>query len=384
MTQRRIIGFLTIAHPQDRSSWSGTYYYMGEALQRRCGDVVYLGPLDTRLVFVGKFLSRLCHVLFRKKYDYQRSFWYSKRVSALAKKSISAQPLDCIFAPASAPALACLKKSGIPIFYVSDTTFELLIDYYPSFSNHLSMSISAGHQVERAALHAADIVSFPSRWAADSAIEAYGVSPENVKVIPFGANLDKIAPRSVALNRRPSGQCRLLFIGVDWLRKGGDIALEALVSLEENHGISAHLTVCGCHVPAGVSHERMTVVGFLDKRDARKAEQLSRLFSEADYLLLPTRAECFGMVFAEASSYGVPSISTRTGGTSGAVVEGNNGYLLPEEARGGDYADLIAALEVDDENYAELCRRTRHEYETRINWDAWARDVDVLIDGFQR
>ena len=111
-----------------------------------------------------------------------------------------------------------------------------------------------------------------------------------------------------------------------------------------------------------------------------QAEQLARLFEESDYLLLPTRSECYGMVFCEASAYGVPSITTDTGGVAGVVVEGSNGFLLPEEARGDRYAKVIAGLEGDESRYKQLCLSSRREYETRVNWDVWAEQVGILLD----
>ena len=42
-----------------------------------------------------------------------------------------------------------------------------------------------------------------------------------------------------------SGRCHLLFLEVDWVRKGGDIAFETLLKLEELD-MQAELLVCGC------------------------------------------------------------------------------------------------------------------------------------------
>lgn len=380
MSERQKIGFLTIDDPQNPRSWSGTYYFMGQALQRHCGDVVYLGPIKTRLAFLGKLLNVLSVNLFGKKYDYSRSNWYARRISKSAYRRIAAQHLDCIVAPAAAVALAFLKRSDIPIVFVSDTTFALINNYYDTFSNYLSMSVYDGHRLAKSAMQNADIVCFPSQWAANSAVSDYGIAPSKLRVIPFGANLENIPPKDVALQRRRSGECRLLFLGVDWERKGGDIAFETLLCLEMKYGIRAKLTVCGCRVPENVSHERLTVVGFLDKRDPEDAEHLSRLFTETDYLLLPTRRECFGVVFCEASAYGVPSISTDTGGVAGAIAEGRNGFLLPDAARGDEYAKVIAHIEADEKTYSLLCRSSRLEYENRVNWDSWARHIQSLFD----
>ncbi|TSA49979.1 MAG: glycosyltransferase [Sphingobacteriales bacterium] len=44
--------------------------------------------------------------------------------------------------------------------------------------------------------------------------------------------------------------------------------------------------------------------------------------------MVPSRAECYGIVFAEASSYGLPSVSTDTGGVSAVVKEGVNVFYF--------------------------------------------------------
>lgn len=379
MDKRLKIGFLTVSDARSRRSWSGINYFMSQALQRQCGEVVFLGPIDTRLIFVGKVLNFLSLRVLGRKYDYTRSRWYARRVSALASDRIKHRQLDCIVASAAAGALAYLDRPGIPIVFVSDTTFSLINSYYDSFSNYLPISVKDGRRMSKTAMELADIVTFPSQWAANSAIHDYGISPEKVHVIPMGANLDRIPPPEIAQGRRRSGECRLLFLGVDWKRKGGDIALEALLCLEEKYGIKAHLTVCGCQVPGDVSHPRMRVIGFLDKGNPAQAEQLSQLFIETDYFLLPTRKECFGIVFCEASAYGVPSITTDTGGVAGAVAQGRNGYLLPESARGDAYAKVIAEIESSDEYYKQLCRTSRSEYDNRVNWDIWAGAICSLI-----
>ena len=377
---RKKIGFLTVEDSTDRTSWSGTVFYMSDAIQRNYGDVVYLGPIHTRWTYLGKLLQRLSLRVLGKKYDYVRARWYAKRLAAIAQKRIAAQHLDCIVAPAAAAALAYLERPVPPVFFVSDTTFALVSNYYKSFSDYMPVSIRDGNRLAQLSMQHSAFVSFPSRWAAESAVNDYGIAATRVHVIPFGANLDHIPPAEIAFNRQSSGECRLLFLGVDWTRKGGDIALETLISLEEDYGIEAHLTVCGCELPRGVKHERLECHGFLDKRDPVQAEQLARLFEESDYLLLPTRSECYGMVFCEASAYGVPSITTDTGGVAGVVVEGSNGFLLPEEARGDRYAEVIAGLEGDESRYKQLCLSSRREYETRVNWDVWAEQVGILLD----
>jgi glycosyltransferase involved in cell wall biosynthesis len=86
------------------------------------------------------------------------------------------------------------------------------------------------------------------------------------------------------------------------------------------------------------------------------------------------------MVFCEASAYGLPSITTDTGGISGAVKDGENGFMLPLSARGQEYAEAIAKVYSDDQLYSELVRSSRAAFENRLNWDAWGISVKSLLD----
>src|SRR5260370_21070462 len=88
-------------------------------------------------------------------------------------------------------------------------------------------------------------------------------------------------------------------------------------------------------------------------------------------MILPASNDFVPMVFSEASAFGLPVITTNTGGVPGIITEGENGFMLPLSARGPEYADLIAGIYRDDQRYAELVASTRAAFEKRLNWDAW-------------
>src|SRR5207237_7156448 len=164
---------------------------------------------------------------------------------------------------------------------------------------------------------------------------------------PFGANVDRddVPKNDEVLSRRVTGGhgLNLLFLGVDWKRKGGEIAFEALLDLERR-GIDAQLTVCGCVPPPEFRHARMHVIPFLDKNDKAQRERFVDLLWASDLLFVPTRADCSPIVFSEASAYGLPIVSTATGGVPEIVHDGENGILLPRSARGAEYAERIAEV----------------------------------------
>ena len=56
--QRRLrIALVSTRDSNDRRSWSGTLYNMGQALERHCGNVLRIGPLEPRSLKIGKLIS---------------------------------------------------------------------------------------------------------------------------------------------------------------------------------------------------------------------------------------------------------------------------------------------------------------------------------------
>ena len=223
----------------------------------------------------------------------------------------------------------------------------------------------------RLALNKAEMLFFPSPWAAASAHKDYDVEEGKIRVIAWGSAMNTLPEVGSIPQKSLSKQCKLLFVGGDWERKGGAIAHETLLKLEEL-GIRAELTICGCVPPVSFSHPRMTVIPYLNRKDPVQNQALEALYRTSDFFLLPTRSECYGMVFCEASSFGLPSITTDTGGVAGAVTHGENGYLLSYDASGAEYAKLIATIYRDEQRYVQLVHSTYEAYTKRLNWDVWA------------
>jgi len=198
-------------------------------------------------------------------------------------------------------------------------------------------------------------------------------------VLSFGANLTKEPSYEDVVRPRDLSICRLLFLGVDWERKGGKIALETLQLLTDA-GIKAELTVCGCVPPTGVSHPKVTVIPFLSKRDPVQMERLVSLLRASTFLILPTRADAAPIVFCEASAFGLPSIARDTGGVGGVVEDGINGYKVAPQEGAEAYAKLILDVYGDRDRYRRLCITARQAYERRLNWDAWGLGARRVLE----
>ncbi|HLI07678.1 MAG TPA: glycosyltransferase family 4 protein [Ktedonobacteraceae bacterium] len=376
--KRPRIAFLTALTLQDRrSSWRITNRYMAAALQKYCGDVVDIGPIDIPELPVGKVVNKAARLLLKKGYMYYHSFYFAKRYASKLKKKLEGQSFDLLFGPSCATEVAFLE-TDIPIVLTEDAHIGVLLDYYAQFSNLMRRSAYEASTLEGMGLRRASLALYPSDWAAQSARAIYQLDERKVYTVPYGTNIDTPPSPEIARRREKSNRCKLFFIGVDWERKGGEIAFETLLELEKL-GINAELTICGCIPPAQFRHERLRIIPFLDRKIESQRREMEELFATSDFLFLPTRGDAYGMVFCEASSFGLPSITTDTGGVAGAVREGENGFLLPPQARGKQYAELIARVYRDDRLYASLVKSSRSAFEERLNWDAWGQTVAKLI-----
>lgn len=377
--KRLKIAFLTALDPKDRSccSWTATMYYMGQALEKHCGEVDYLGPIKTNERRVGNLIHKVSRLLFKKNFLYERSFFLARKHAQVAAERLVQVPFDVIVAPIGTTETAFLH-TNIPIVLVKDATFALLHNYYDKFSNLWERSVREASLLEELGNRRASLLTFTSAWAANSAIQDHGADPCKVHVVPFGANFDSPPPIEVIEKRKQSDCCRLLFVGADWQRKGGDIAFETLLKLEEM-GVQAELIVCGCTPLEKISHERMRVIPFLNKNNEKQRKELETLFETSDFLILPTRSDCVPTVLCEAAAYGLPVVTTNTGGIPDVVGDGENGFTLPLSARGAEYAEVIAQVYRDEQRYAELVRSSRAVFDNRLCWDAWGMAHKQLI-----
>ncbi|GET37680.1 glycosyltransferase [Microseira wollei] len=109
-------------------------------------------------------------------------------------------------------------------------------------------------------------------------------------------------------------------------------------------GIDAELVMVGSKLPDEVRSDKLTVIPYLNKNNPQQRQQLNELFFRANFLIFPTRAECYGIVLCEANAFGRPALATDVGGISTIIENGKNGYRLPLSATGNDYANLITQV----------------------------------------
>lgn len=251
----------------------------------------------------------------------------------------------------------------------TDATFAGMKNYYPAFQNLSEDTISYANQAEQCALDKCKLAIYASDWASETARHNYQVDPFKIRMIPFGSNIDEdfsIEEIEGLIDSRQEEPCNLLFVGRDWYRKGGDIAVAVTEELN-NRGISAVLHIVGCTVQQK-RQDSVKFYGLLSKSDPKDRAILRALFMKARFFFMPSRAECAGVVFAESCAFALPIITTNTGGITTYVRDGLNGRSLGCDATTAVYAEAIIGLLADRTQYKEMALAAYKEYQQRFNW----------------
>jgi len=371
--------FLSESDPLDKRAWSGTLYHMHHQLCKYF-EVTNTGPIPYLSGFWGwafRLFASINHRIFKKYYD----TGHSKLVGRLNLKKIKDKvygDYDFIYAPIASREISQIKNLNTPILYASDITFDLIKEKY-GFEMLYKFSFKEGDQVERLAISKATFCLYPSEWAAHSAINTYGAKRNHVFIVPLGANISA-TPNYNPKEKSAFKTLEILFLGVDWVRKGGDIVLKTYQILK-TYGIDVHLTICGCIPPIDLSDTGITVIPFLNKNNSTDVIAFDALLTKTHLLFVPSQAEAFGIVFCEAAAYGIPVISRDAGGISSIVKNNINGYCLPPDATEQDYADVINKIANDKEHYLQLSEASRKVYLEKLNWDSWGKSVsDIMIN----
>lgn len=185
--------------------------------------------------------------------------------------------------------------------------------------------------LNRRAFHSAAHLVTWSNWARDGLIDGYSVDPDKITVIPPGVDVQAWArptPRTYE-----NGTIKLLFVGGNLNRKGGQLLLEAYRQLRaEQLAVELHL-VTRDSVPSepGV---------FVYNDMQPNTPELRQLFYDCDIFCLPTFGDCLAVVLGEAGATGMPLVATNVGGIVDLVHDNETGLLLEP----GDTAALTQAL----------------------------------------
>ncbi|WP_159784778.1 glycosyltransferase family 4 protein [Sodalinema gerasimenkoae] len=373
------VAFTTMYDVGDRRSWPPTQlglcqagFAMAQTLQNLGCQVDYVGGLSKKRSLVTKLKWEFYNKVQQR--DYYR--WVEPGIvrdyGLQVQEKLGQIDYDIILAAENVLPIATLKPQK-PMVLWTDAPLSALVDYYPYMSHLCRETRRNVYSFEKQALDRCDKVIYASDWAANQAISTYKLPLSKVEVIPWGANWSEMPDEGEirgAIAQRSQTTCELLWVGVDWERKGGNIAL-AVTEWLNQHGLETQLNVAGM-IPEKILDEspHLRYFDYLNKDNPQQYQQLKQLFLNSHFFVLPVQAESYGHVFCEAQGFGLPCLTHDTGGISTIVKHEETGWIFPKNTSTQIYGSLILEMFKDAKNYKKTAIKSLKNYQKKLNWDS--------------
>ena len=369
------IGFATAWEKVPERTWSNIPWGLRHALERREDvTVTDLGVQYSAIQTLLKY-THVAHRHGRWGTTYHWSPHWDRVVQKKLRASLLKTPVDAVIQVGD---LAYLDE---PYYIYQDLSFDILERLYettrgvPGFGVIDLETIKRRRDRQHKIYESANGVFAMSQWFANTLIEWSGISPGKITVVYAGLNSigaikEKTVPGVEATRNAP---VKLLFVGRDFYRKGGDLVLEAMALLRRDRLPNVQLTIVGpdrwplpTSIPEGVV--------FLG---SCTPPEVAQLFCEHDLFVMPSRFEAFGIAFVEALAHGIPVIGRSAFAMPEFIQPGKNGALV----RTDDPAELASTIidVLDNPTIRQYTLQTMQGVRAQFSWEAVAERMVVRM-----
>lgn len=244
-------------------------------------------------------------------------------------------------------------------------------------ANRSPVRAIAYHLFQFRQLRCADIIFAPSQYAKNQLVEKFDINPDKIVISLLAA--DEIFQ---PLNRLDSPRIKtIIFSGSLERIKGIFDALDALGRVSKQGVRDWVLKVAGwgdiqsvknAAKQAGIADQ----VYFLGQLERSK---LAQELSMADFALLPSHVETFGLSIIEAQASGLPVVSYATASIPEIVVHGQTGLLVPLFDRSA-LSQAVLELLINPERARNMGRLAAMHVRSNFSWEQTAC---VMLDYLQ-
>jgi len=211
-----------------------------------------------------------------------------------------------------------------------------------------------------------------SEYLRQSFIAEFGLDETRVFNIGGGVNVEDIPAPGAGKNY---SNREILFVGVDFDRKGGNELLSAFRIVRESL-VDAQLHIVGPHrLPYGGDAPGIIFHGNLNKSIPAQRNELYRLYEACSLFVLPSKYEPFGLAPLEAMLFQIPCIVTDGWALREFVRPGVNGALVQR----GSVDSLVAALSKLLNAPDELAAMGQRARDIALENYAWPKVVARMI-----
>ena len=213
-----------------------------------------------------------------------------------------------------------------------------------------------------------------SEYLRTSFVQNFDLEPEKVVYVGGGINLERIPEPA---DEKPYDTREILFIGIEFTRKGGWVLLDAFRRVRERFP-DARLHLVGPReltIPSGCE-AGVEFHGYLSKSDPIGKSKLEQLFQRCVLFVLPSLYEPFGIAPLEAMCHQLPCLVSDGWALKEMVTPNVNG-MLTEPGSVEDLADKLITLLSDPTELSRMGAAGRLRVLERYTW---ARVVQRMLE----
>lgn len=207
-----------------------------------------------------------------------------------------------------------------------------------------------------------------SEWLKKDLIENTKISEKKVHAVGGGCNVDV---SKIDYSKKKGN--KFLFVGVDWHRKNGELVVNAFSLLKKSHPKAELYVVGPSTCPSSIlNKEGVHFIGNLSY------SELYKYYNLCDYFVMPSSFEAYGLVFAEALSFGLPCIGKNCYAMPEFIKDGKNGYLIENE----DELELFEKMESLFLNGKDIAKNVQNDKDTYVknySWDSVAERIMLVL-----
>lgn len=257
------------------------------------------------------------------------------------------------------------KIENIPNFIYTDHTTKTNLLYPDINPKQYTRSKRFIEKCETKAYQEATLIFTFGSLAAHSLIAQYAIPKEKVLSVFSGSNVAHPSEHNI----KKYFSKNILFVGVEWERKGGPTLVQAFENILKSHP-DASLTIVGCN-PKNIRLPNCRVIGKI------RIEEIYKYYDSASIFCLPTVREPFGVVFVEAMNYSLPIIANNIGCIPDLVINDYNGYLIDNNVN--DYINAICKLLNDPVKCREMGENSYQYSRSNFTWEVVGKRIKQNI-----
>lgn len=363
-----------IGEPFDRRSWSGSAFYFFSELQRR-------GYLHRAITAKPSRPSKA--LALARNFHRDRGIWsrrlnldiaYRDALTSGIRQAVTREDLQHDF----------LQIGG---YYNTPSVLGGQATCHAYYDGNLAIRLraplpldglsprllDAALEYERSMLRDIGLVFTMSEHLRQSFIKDYDLPARRVVTIGGGMNLDTLPGHQ---NDKDYSKAELLFIGVDFGRKGGWVLLEAFRAVRRAiPGALLHIVgPRSLKIPDELA-DGVVDHGFLPK----SGPDLAELFARCALFVMPSLYEPFGIAPLEAMAHQLPAVVSGDWALQEAVDPGRTG----QHVRPGDVSDLeetlISLLRAPDQ-LRHMGEAARTHVMAECTWEAVVQRLIFAIE----